>query len=132
MFNAKQGQGIVIRTTNKIGALADFSKVVARKGVRILAMSAWVEEEEAVIRFICEDLPRTMAVLRDSGYDPQERDVVLVEAAHQPGILLELADILAANNIDITHLFASAVHKNECLAVLNSSDNEQVVRLLNG
>jgi hypothetical protein len=132
MFSAKRGQGIVVRTANKIGALAEFARVVAERDVSILAMSAWVEDTEAVIRLICDDTPRTMDVLRDSGYDPQERNVVLVEAAHQPGILLQLAETIARANIDISHLFASAVDKNECLAVLNTSDNERVIELLNG
>ncbi len=132
MFSAKRGQGIVVRTANKIGALADFARVVAERDVGILAMSAWVEDTEAVIRLICDDTPRTMDVLRDSGYDPQERNVVLVEAAHQPGILLQLAETLARENIDISHLFASAVDKSECLAVLNTSDNDRVIELLNG
>ncbi len=132
MFRARQGKGIVVRTANKIGALAEFSAIFADKGVSILAMSAWVEDAEAVIRLICDDTPRTMGVLRDSGYDPQERDVVLVDAAHQPGILRHLTETLARENIEIFHLFASAIDKNECVAVLNSSDNERAIELLNG
>ncbi len=112
MLRARQGKGIVVRTTNKIGALAEFSKIVAERRVSILAMSAWVENAEAVIRIICDDTPRTIDVLRDSGYDAQERDVVLVDAAHQPGILRQLTATLARKNIDIFHLFASAVDKN--------------------
>jgi hypothetical protein len=134
MFRARQGKGIVVRTANKVGALAEFSRIVAEKGVGvgILAMSSWVEGEEAVIRFICDDTALTMDVLRESGYDPQERDVVLVEAVHQAGILHRLTETLASKNIDISHLFASAIDKNECLAVLNTSDNERVIELLNG
>jgi hypothetical protein len=122
---------MVVRTTNKVGALAEFSRVVAESDVTILAMSAWVEDAEAVIRLICDDTPRMMEVLRESGYDAQDRDVVLVDAAYQPGILCHLTETLASNNIDIFHLFASAIDKNECLAVLNSSDNERTIELLN-
>jgi hypothetical protein len=132
MFQARQGKGIVVRTVNKTGALAEFSAIFAESDVSILAMSAWVEDTEAVIRLICDDTPRTMDVLRDSGYEPQERDVVLVDAAHQPGILRQLTEKLARENIDILHLFASAIDKNECVAVLNTSDNNRTIELLNG
>jgi len=132
MFNARHGKGMVVRTTNKIGALAEFSKVVAETGVRILAMSTWVEDTEVVIRLICDDTPRMMEVLRENGYDSQDRDVVLVDATYQPGILRHLTETLASNNIDIFHFFASAIDKNECLAVLSSSDNERTIELLNG
>ena len=132
MFNARHGKGMVVRTPSKIGALAEFSKVVAETDVRILAMSTWVEDTEAVIRLICDDTPRTMEVLRDNGYDPQDREVVLVDATYQPGILRHLTETLANENIDIFHLFASAIDKNECVAVLNSSDNDRAIELLNG
>ena len=121
-----------MRSTNKVGALAEFSKVVAETDVRILAMSTWVEDTEAVIRLICDDTPRMIEVLQESGYDAQDRDVVLVDASYQPGILRHLTEMLASANIDIYHLFASAIDRNECVAVLNSSDNERTIRLLNG
>jgi hypothetical protein len=132
MFSARHGKGMVVRTTNKVGALAEFSKVVAETDLRILAMSTWVEDTEAVIRLICDDTPRMIEVLRENGYDAQDRDVVLVDAKYQPGILRHLTERLASNNIDIFHLFASAIDKSECLAVLNSSDNERTIELLNG
>ena len=92
---------MVVRTTNKVGALAEFSKVVAETDVRILAMSTWVEDTEAVIRLICDDTPRMIEVLRENGYDSQDRDVVLVDATYQPGILHHLTERLASNNIDL-------------------------------
>ena len=123
---------MVVRTTNKIGALSEFSKVVAETDASILAMSTWVENTEAVIRLICDDTPRMIEVLRENGYDAQDRDVVLVDASYQPGILRHLTETLASENIDIFHLFASAIDKNECVAVLNTSDNERAIELLNG
>ncbi len=132
MLKAKHGKGILVRTTNKVGALAEFSKVVAENEVTILAMSAWVEDAESVIRLICENTERTIDVLRESGYDAQARDVVLVEAEYQPGILRHVTELLASKNIDILHLFASAVDRKECVAVLNSSDNQRTIELLNG
>ena len=71
-------------------------------------------------------------VLQDNGYDAQDRDVVLVEASNEPGILRHVTETLAGNAIDILHVFASAVDKNECVAVLNTSDNQRTIELLNG
>ncbi len=132
MLKAKHGKGVMVRTTNKVGALAEFSKVVVENSVTILAMSAWVEDTEAVIRLICENTQRTIDVLRDNGYDAKDRDVVLVEAEYEPGILHHVTEKLASKDIDIFHLFASAVDKNECVAVLNTSDNQQTIEVLNG
>ena len=132
MLKARQGKEVVVRTADKIGAVAEFSKIVAERGVNILAMSAWVEDAEAVIRLVTDDTLRTTDVLRDNGYDPQELDVVLVDAAHKPGILRHLTDMLSKENIDLSHLFASAmIEQDVCLVVVNSSDNERAIVALN-
>jgi hypothetical protein len=132
MLKARQGKEVVVRIANKIGELAKFSKLVAERGVNILAMSAWVEDAEAVVRLVTDDTLRTMEVLRNNGYKPQERSVVLVDAPHKPGILRHLTDTLSRENIDLSHLFASATIGQEvCLVVLNSSDNDRAVALLN-
>ena len=133
MLKARQGKEVVLRTANKIGALADFSKIVAERGGNILAMSAWVEGNEAVIRLVTDDTLRTMDVLQGHGYSPEERSVVLVDAQHKPGILRHLTDTLSREDIDLSHLFASAtLDQDVCLVVLNSSDNDRAIVLLNG
>jgi hypothetical protein len=133
MLKARQGQEVVVRTGNKIAELARFAKLVAERGLNILAMSLWVEEAEVVIRLVTDDTLRTVDVLRDNGYNPQERNVVLVDAAHKPGILRHVTEMLARENIDLSHLFASATIDQEvCLIVLNSSDNQSALALLNG
>lgn len=132
MLKARQGKEIVLHLDNRIGALAQLSKIVAEKGVNILAMSAWTEDEQAVIRLVTDDMLRTGDALRENGYEPEERDVVLVDAAHKPGILRHVTDMLSQENIDLSHLFASAtIDQDVCLVVLNSSDNGRAIVLLN-
>ncbi|MCA9102224.1 MAG: hypothetical protein KDA63_13770 [Planctomycetales bacterium] len=132
MLKARQGKEVVVRMANQIGGLAKFSKHVAERGVNVLAMNAWVEGEEAVVRLVTDDTLRTMDVLNENGFEPQERSVVLVDAAHRPGILRHLTDTLARENIDLTHLYASAtIEQDDCLVVLNSSDNDRAMVVLN-
>ncbi|MEZ6070359.1 MAG: hypothetical protein R3C10_08775 [Pirellulales bacterium] len=132
MLKTRQGKEVVVRMANQIGGLAKFSKHVAERGVNVLAMNAWVEGEEAVVRLVTDDTLRTMDVLNENGFEPQERSVVLVDAAHRPGILRHLTDTLARENIDLTHLYASAtIEQDDCLVVLNSSDNDRAMVVLN-
>jgi hypothetical protein len=132
MIRARQGKEVVVRTTNKIGELAKFAKVVAERGINVLAVSAWIEGAEAVVRLVTDDTLRTMDCLRDYGYEPQEQAVVLIDARHKPGILRHLTDVLSKENIDLSHLFASAtINQDLCLVVLNSSDNDHAITVLN-
>lgn len=132
MLKARQGKEVLLRTPNTIDALAKFSKIVAERGVNLLAMSQWIEGDKAVIRIVTDDTLRTMDVLREHDYAPKELDVVFVDAAHKPGILRHLTEMLAKENIQLNHLFASAtVDQDVCFVVLNSSDNARAMVRLN-
>ena len=132
MYKARQGKELVLRTANDIDALAKMSKIIAERGMNILAMSCWQEGAEAVIRLVTDDMLRTTDVLRENGYETDEKDVVLVDADHKPGILRHITDMLSKNGLALSHLFASAtINQDECLVVLNSSDNERAIVLLN-
>ena len=112
MLKARQGKELVLRVADKIGALAEFSKIVAERGVSILAMSAWVEDAEAVIRLVTDDTLRTLDVLRAHGYEPQERDVVLVDAVTTRMVLRPASlDVIVATNLhaDILSDLAAAL-----------------------
>lgn len=132
MHKARHGKELVLRTPNDIDALAKVSKTIAERGVNILAMSCWSEGADVVMCLVTDDMLRTTDVLRENGYEPEEKDVVLVDAAHKPGILRHITDVLAKHEIALSHLFASAtMPQDECLVVLNSSNNERVIVLLN-
>jgi hypothetical protein len=95
-------------------------------------MSCWEEGGEAVIRLVTDDMLRTTDVLRENGHDSDEKDVVLVDAVHKPGILRHITDVLAKQDLALSHLFGSAtLNQDECLVVLNCSDNERAIVLLN-
>ena len=132
MLKARQGKEVVVRTENKIGALADFSRITAERGINTLAVSAWVEGGLAVVRLVTDDTLRTTDALRENGYAFEEIDVVLVDVDNKPGILRHVTDTLSWEEIDLSHLFASAmIDQEQCLVVLNSSDNERAIVLLN-
>ena len=45
MMTAKHGKEVSVRVFNDIGVLAQLTKIVAEKGINILAAAAWVEDE---------------------------------------------------------------------------------------
>ena len=132
MLKAKIGKEVVVRMTNEVGVLARIAKIVADKGVNILAASAWVEGTEAVIRLVTDDQLRIADALREKKFAVRETDVVLTEAAHKPGMLRHLTETLADKGIDLRYLYASATAgQDKSLVVLSSMNNERAVVLLN-
>lgn len=132
MLKAKQGKEIKIRTPNEIGVLSTMSKLISDKGINILAMNAWVEGADAVLRLITEDNLRTIDTLKEHGYDAEEQGVILIDAPHKSGILRHVTETLAREGIALTHLYASAtIGQDICLVVVDTSDNERAFVLLN-
>jgi hypothetical protein len=132
MLKAKIAKEVIIRVRNEIGVLAGLSRVVADKGINVLAANAWVEGEDAVVRIVTDDNLRVMDALRAKSYNPREKDVVLVETPHKPGLLKHLTEKLAQAGIDIQHLYASATaDQSKCLLVFACANNDRAVVLLN-
>jgi hypothetical protein len=132
MLKARIAKEVVVKVHNEIGVLANLSKLIAEKGINILAVSAWVTGSEANIHLVTEDNLRVMDTLRAKSYHPREADVVLVESPHKPGLLRHVTEKLAGSGIDIHHLYASAaLDQARCLIAFACADNDRAVVLLN-
>lgn len=71
MLKTKPAKEVVIRMPNAIGALNHIARTISDKGVNILAVTAWVEGAQAVIRLITDDSVRVLDVLRAQKYEVQ-------------------------------------------------------------
>src|SRR5690242_2203442 len=106
MLKAEQGKEIIIKVLNEIGTLAEISKIVAEKGVSILAVSAWTDGVDGIIHLVTDDNLRASDALRKKNFQLREGRVVLVELPHKPGMLKHMTEVLKAANIDNHHIYA--------------------------
>ncbi|MCU0770653.1 MAG: hypothetical protein MUE94_02635 [Verrucomicrobia bacterium] len=131
-MKARTGKEVTVRVHNEIGVLAQLARIVADKGINILAVCAWVEGPDAVVRMITNDNLRVMDALRERHYNPRESGVVLMESGHKPGMLRHITEKLAGKNIDLHHLYATAPDdQNRVLMAFASANNDQAIVLLN-
>jgi hypothetical protein len=132
MLKTRPAKEVVVRTPNEIGTLDRIARTVADKGVNILAVSAWVEGAQAVIRLVTEDSVRVLDALKAQGHDVRQADVLVTDAPHKPGMLHRLTERLAQAEIDIHHLYATAsAAQGECLLVFGTANNDRAMVLLN-
>ncbi|MBK8576250.1 MAG: ACT domain-containing protein [Elusimicrobia bacterium] len=132
MLTATLAKEIVIKRLNEIGVLSDIAKTVAEKGVSILAVSAWVEGRDGVIRLTVDDELRAADALRAKNHEVREGTVVMVHVPHKPGMLKHMTELLRDAQIDIHHLYASAASdQTKCVVVFSSSDNQKAMVVLN-
>jgi hypothetical protein len=131
MLNAKIGKEVVVRVRNEIGVVFQLTRLIADKGINILAANGWVEGADAVIRFVTDDNLRVMDALRERHYNPREQEVVLVKTGHKPGMLRHITEKLANAGLDLHHLYASATEdQDKCLIVFGCANNDRAVVLL--
>jgi hypothetical protein len=130
-MKARIAKEIVVRMPHELGALAGLSKLVSDKGTNILAISVHSEGKDDVVRMLTDDDLRTMDMLQARGFAPKEHEVVVVDLEHRPGMLRRLADTMAAERIDISHLYATAGgNAPDCYFVLSTSNNAHAVVVL--
>jgi hypothetical protein len=132
MFEARQGKEIVVTVNNRIGLLFDISKLTSEKGISILAVCSVATGPESVIRLVTDDNLRAKELLNASGYVAEEERVITAELPHKPGILKRITQALALEEIDIRHLYATAlVGQEKCLVVLHTSNDEHALARIN-
>ena len=132
MLTTRPAKEVVIRMQNEVGALDKMAKAISDKGANILAVCAWVEGAQAVIRLVTDDSVRVMDTLRAARYEAREADVLVTEAPHKPGMLHRIAARLAQGDIDIHHLYATgSITQEKCLVVFATANNDHALVLLN-
>ena len=128
MTKAKLCKEIVVRVGNDIGVLDQLAKLLAEKGVDIVAVNGYRDGEAAILRLVTTDNLRATDMMRDHNYAPQETECVLIEMPHKPGMLRGITEKLAGEHIDIRHLYASAANNHDhCVVVLECTRNESAV-----
>ena len=131
-MKTRPAKEVVIRIPNAIGTLDVIARTLADKGINILAVSAWVEGAQAVIRLVTDESVRVMDALRSQKYDAREGDVLVTEPAHKPGMLHRITEKLAQAQIDIHHLYATATSSQaQCMVVFSTANNDRAMVLLN-
>ena len=132
MNSARIGKEIVVKVKNEIGVLHAMSKLLAEKGVNILALHGAVGDGNAVVRLVTTDNLRAGDVLRAKNFAPVEQECVLIDLPHKPGMLRGITEKLAAEDIDLTSVYATAGEmQDQCLVVLGCTRHDHAVVVLN-
>jgi len=127
--NANLAKEIVVTVVNKIGVLADMSKILADHGINIEAVAGYSVELEAKIMLVTDDNLRAMDALKMNNYKSlAEKDILLVELENKAGALKNITAKLASAGIDIKYIYGTACPTG-CPATiaLSTSDNDKAL-----
>jgi hypothetical protein len=123
------GKELVVTAPNKVGILADMSKILADHGINIEGVAGYTANNEAKIMIVAEDELRAKEALARGGYDNcKENEVIVVDLVNKSGALKGITAKLAAENIDIRYTYGTACPSG-CPArlILATTNNEKAL-----
>ena len=130
--DANLSKELVITTENKVGILANMSKILADHGINIEGVAGYAaENNQAKIMIVAEDTLRAKEALQKAGYtNMKENEVVVVELENKPGALKSITAKMADAKIDIRYMYGTACPSG-CPAriILATNNNEKAVVL---
>lgn len=128
------GKELVITAVNKVGVLADISKILAEHDINIEAVVGYAIDKEAKIMLVADDTLRAKEALAKGGYkNMKENEVILVDLVNKKGALGSLSAKIAAAKIDIRYTYGTTCPAG-CPAriILATDDNGKTLATLKG
>jgi len=133
MIDARLQQEIVLRSEDRIGALAEIVAVVSEMGINLLSVRLRSIEGEAVVHLLTSSQSYACEALRNAGFDVSQRDVVMLALPHHPGFLRRTSEALARRGISIDDLHFSVPEEGKLsVVVLTCSNNAHAIQILRG
>ena len=123
---------IVVTEKNKMGILANISKILADHGINIEGVAGYAANNEANIMLVAEDNTRALDAIKKAGYKQvRESEVIEVVLTNKQGALKTITAKLVAGGIDIKYTYGT-ICSTGCPAkiIISTSNNEKALTLL--
>ncbi|MCF7874083.1 MAG: hypothetical protein K9L84_03420 [Candidatus Omnitrophica bacterium] len=112
---------IVVSLEDQAGALGKITSLLKRDEINIRAVSGWIQQKTAVIRMVTSDNQKAKEVL--SGFETEEKEVVVVDMVNEIGQLDSLSAKLAQAGISMTHVYGTTPGQGQSATLVFASDN---------
>ena len=116
---------------NRIGQLAEITKLLAEAGVDIRALSIAETSDYGLARMIVDDSQKASAILLQHGDILSMTPVWAVEVPDSPGGLAEVLSVLADAHVDVEYMYSLFTHKEgNAYMVMRVSDDPKFLSTL--
>ena len=116
---------------NRIGQLAEITRLLAEAGIDIRALSIAETADYGILRMIVDDAQKATSILMQHGYLMSMTPVLVVAVPDQPGGIAPVLATLAEGNIDIEYMYSLFTHiEGKAYIVFRVAETEKFVSLL--
>src|SRR5882762_7578726 len=114
---------LAVFLANRPGALARVCEALAKAGVNIHALATSDTVDHTVVRMVVSDPTKALMLLGETGVLALESEVLMIDAANEPGVLAKMAERLAEAKINIEYAYmATGANASKGLIVLRPSN----------
>ena len=104
--------------------LGDLAKILADRGVDLLAVQADVADGQGTVRVVTDDNLRASDALR-ARLQTRGEEVILLTIPHKPGMLHRVGEILAEAALDTQRIYATTIRSvGDCCVVLHTANDD--------
>ena len=129
-MSAKEINGILASTQNKVGLLAEISTATKSAGINITAIAAYEKDQKAYFMLVTSDNAGLAETLKKKGYSVREENAVEAELENKLGTLAGMAAKLAEANINLEYLYGTTSKSPQATIIFSSDNNGKAIKLL--
>ena len=124
-------QQISIFLENRIGRLAEVTKILGESGVNIRALSLADTTDFGILRIIVNDTEKAKDVLKKNNFTVGKTEVIAVEVPDNPGGLAGILDILKSENLNVEYMYAFVERSGEDAVIIFRFDEiDRAIKVL--
>jgi hypothetical protein len=125
-------QQLALFIANKPGTLARVCQALAEGQINIHALATSDTVDHSVVRLVLSDPPKALRIFEEHGALVVTTDVLMIEGSSKPGSLAHIANVLAAERINIEYAYcATSPNALKGLLILRVSDPRKALKILN-
>jgi len=125
MPSVRLGKELHVQTPNAAGTLAQVSQVFAAKGINILDLCSYENQNRAEFWIVTDNNSQATPDLKNLGFTVEEKDVLLVEMENRPGTLAPVAKLISDSNINIHSCYFTTTPQTKMSLCVFSTTNDQ-------
>jgi len=131
MANSRIAKEVVVEVADEKGLLAKIAGAISSQGVNIQAICAALKEGKAYFMLITSDNAKATEALKNAGYSPTEKEVVVAEMEDRVGVLAEVSNKLADAGVNMNHIYGTIPGSGAASTiVVSGSDNAKIKEIL--
>jgi hypothetical protein len=121
---------IMLKLKNRPGTLSTVSELLGSNAVNIIAFYVNTEGEEGTLRFVANDPQKAINVLKSSGYEVKQNDVLACETPHHPGGLNAILKPLKIANVNVEYIYPCIGTGSITVLIIGVNELEKATQIL--